>query len=67
MAVYKDDVAQTFKFWRFLRMTEDVFLNSVETGDLLLCSNKKHMKKMTMEHYVDRVFIIVKLNIDGYQ
>lgn len=63
--MYKDDVAQTFKFWRFLRLSEEAFLNTAETGDLLLCSNKKKMKKVTMEHYVDRVYIIVKLKIDG--
>jgi hypothetical protein len=66
MAVYKDDVAQSFKFWRFLRIAEDTFLNSAETGDLLLCSNKKMMGKMTMEHYVDRIFMVIKLTIDGY-
>jgi hypothetical protein len=32
---------------------------------LLLCSNKKKLKKVTMEHYVDRIFLIVKLKIDG--
>ena len=35
------------------------------TGDLLLCSNKKKLKKVTFEHYVDRVFLVIKLKIEG--
>lgn len=32
---------QSFKFWRFLRILEDVFLDQADTGDIILCSNKK--------------------------
>ena len=65
MNAYKEDVAQTFKFWRFLRISEENFWGQAMTGDLLLCSNKKKLKKVTFEHYVDRVFIIIKLKIEG--
>jgi hypothetical protein len=38
---FTDEETKSFKYWRFLRILEDVFLSQVETGDLLLCSNKK--------------------------
>lgn len=61
---YTDEEKQTFKFHRFLRMLEDVFLDQAETGDLLLCSNKKKfsIQQMKKPSHVDRVFVIFKLN-----
>ena len=42
---FTDEETQSFKYWRFLRILEDVFLEQVETGDLILCSNKKKRKR----------------------
>lgn len=60
---FTDEEKISFKWWRFLRILEDVFLDQAETGDLLLCSNKKKfsMKSMKTPSHVDRVFVIFKL------
>jgi len=59
-----DQDGQSFDYWRFLRILEDSFLEQAETGDLLLCANKKNfsIKNMKVPHHVDRVFVIFKLN-----
>ena len=55
---------QSFKFWRFLRVLEDVFLDQAETGDIVLCSNKKKfsLQQMKKPCHVERVFVIFRLN-----
>lgn len=37
---YSEDVESSFKFWRFMRISEEAFHQQAETGDLLVCSNK---------------------------
>ena len=36
-----DQVESGYKFWRFFRLSEDSFIDQAETGDVILCSNKK--------------------------
>lgn len=60
---YQEKIKTAFKFWKFHRFDEAQFLSQAQTGDLILCSNKKLLKG---EHDVHKVFILVKL-VQGLQ
>jgi hypothetical protein len=32
-----NDINKSFDFWRFLRIQENVFLDQVQIGDIILC------------------------------
>lgn len=61
---FSAEVVSQFKFWRFLHILEDVFLDQVQTGDIVLCSNKKRfsLQQMGTPSHIDRVYILLKLN-----
>ena len=50
-------VESGYKFWKFVRISEESFLEQAETGDIILCSNKKAFKDL----HVDRVYILIRL------
>ena len=60
---YQDKIQTAFKFWRFHRFDEAQFLTQAQTGDLILCSNKKLLNNQQDVH---KVFILVKL-VQGLQ
>mmetsp|Transcript_23076 Transcript_23076/g.35727 ORF Transcript_23076/g.35727 Transcript_23076/m.35727 type:complete len:193 (-) Transcript_23076:616-1194(-) len=37
----EDNVFSQFKFWRFLKITEQSFMDFAQTGDLIMCTKKK--------------------------
>ena len=41
LKTYQDDIGKSVDFWRFLRITEEDFLNMGETGDLILGVHSK--------------------------
>lgn len=67
---FTEEDKQSFEFWKFLRILEDVFLDEAESGDLILCANKKkfQIQKLKKPSYVDDVFLILKLDqLNGQQ
>lgn len=46
MKWYENNLENSFKFWAYLRIPEKSFFEQAETGDILLCCNKKGNKVM---------------------
>lgn len=59
---YKSDISSQFEYWRYLRVPEVLLEKEAEIGDLVLCQSKK--KVSFGAPGVDRIGIIVKLNLD---
>ena len=66
---YKDNINQMFEFWRFLRIPEEMLLQTAEVGDLILCLGQKKYNLNNMSSAIEEVCIIVKLDDeeDGIQ
>ena len=65
MSWFESKLEKSFKFWSYLRIPEKSFFEQAETGDILLCANKKSfdIKKMKTANPVDRVFLIYRMDV----
>ena len=55
MQSYKDLMPgkeRKYKFWRFMRLSEQEFLEQVETCDLLLCIRKNEIRNVSGKHKI---------------
>jgi hypothetical protein len=60
MDSYKS-AGSSHKFWRFIRISEDAFLDQVEVGDLLLCTRKNKYRNKTGNHKIHDVYTVIQL------
>ena len=51
---------KSYKFWRFMRLSEQEFLDQVETCDLLLCT-KKQFRNEPGKHKIHDIFTMISM------
>ena len=59
---YSDVINKMFEFWRFLRITESMLLQTAEVGDIILCFGKKKYNLKNRSNAIVEVCLIVKLD-----
>lgn len=52
---------KSYKFWRFLRLSEKEFLDQVETCDLLLCTRKSQIRNVSGKHKIHDIFTVISM------
>ena len=66
LKTYEDDEGKSVDFWRFLRITEEDFINMAETGDLLLgVISKKSLTSSIPIYTVLDVYLLINVVIDA--
>ena len=59
---YKEfNIDKSYKFWRFLRLSEQEFLDQVETCDILLCTRKNSIRNVSGKHKIHDIFTMISL------
>ena len=51
-----------FEFWRFLRIQENMLLNTADVGDIILCLGDKKYNLKNRSNSIEEVGLIVKLD-----
>ena len=56
-----NDINKSFDFCRFLRIQENVFLDQVQIGDIILCYQKKKLTNTNIQQALENVVLTVRL------